>query len=31
VHVAVMKRRGVPRLLSFDAGFDAAGWVERLG
>ena len=31
VHVAVMKRRGVPRVLSFDAGFDAVGWIERLG
>jgi len=31
VHVAVMKRRGVPRVLSFDAGFDAVGWVERVG
>ena len=31
VHVAVMKRRGVPRVLSFDVGFDAVGWVERLG
>jgi predicted nucleic acid-binding protein len=30
VHVAVMKRRGVPRVLSFDAGFDAVGWLERL-
>lgn len=31
VHLAVMKRRGVSRVLSFDAGFDAVGWVERLG
>ena len=31
VHLAVMERRGVPRVLSFDAGFDAVGWVERLG
>ena len=31
VHVAVMKRRGVPRVLSFDAGFDTVGWIERLG
>jgi hypothetical protein len=31
VHVAVMKRRGVPRVLSFDAGFDAVGWIERVG
>ena len=31
VHLAVMKRREVVRVLSFDAGFDAVGWVERLG
>lgn len=30
LHVAVMKRRGVTRVLSFDAGFDAVGWVERV-
>lgn len=30
LHVAVMKRRGVARVLSFDAGFDAVGWVERV-
>ena len=30
VHVAVMKRRGVSRVMSFDAGFDAVGWLERL-
>ena len=30
VHVAVMQRRRVPRVLSFDAGFDAVEWVERL-
>jgi predicted nucleic acid-binding protein len=30
LHVAVMKRRGVTRVLSFDAGFDAVAWVERV-
>jgi predicted nucleic acid-binding protein len=30
LHVAVMKRRGVRRVLSFDAGFDAVGWIERV-
>ena len=30
LHVAVMKRRGVTRVLSFDVGFDAVGWVERI-
>jgi predicted nucleic acid-binding protein len=30
VHVAVMKRQGVSRVLSFDAGFDAVGWIERV-
>lgn len=30
LHAAVMQRRGVPRLLSFDAGFDALGWIERV-
>jgi uncharacterized protein len=30
LHVAVMKRRGIRRVLSFDAGFDAVGWVERV-
>lgn len=30
LHVAVMKRRGVDRVLSFDAGFDAVAWLERL-
>ncbi len=31
VHLAVMKRRRVERILSFDAGFDVVPWVERLG
>lgn len=30
VHVAVMRRRRVPQVLSFDAGFDAVDWIERL-
>ncbi len=30
LHVAVMKRRGVERVMSFDAGFDAVGWIERV-
>lgn len=30
LHVAVMQRRRVPRVLSFDAGFGAVGWIERL-
>ncbi len=30
LHVAVMKRRGITRVLSFDVGFDAVGWVERV-
>lgn len=29
LHVAVMKRRGVDTVLSFDCGFDAVGWLER--
>jgi predicted nucleic acid-binding protein len=31
VHVGVMKRRGVARVMSFDAGFDRVGWIARLG
>jgi hypothetical protein len=31
VHVAVMQRRGVSRVMSFDAGFDRVGWIDRLG
>jgi len=30
VHMAVMKRYGVERIMSFDVGFDAVGWVERV-
>ena len=31
LHVAVMKRRGVERVMSFDTGFDAISWIERVG
>ncbi len=30
VHTAVMRRRGVTRVMSLDPEFDAVGWVERL-
>jgi predicted nucleic acid-binding protein len=30
VHVAVMRRRGVSRVMSFAAGLDQVGWVERM-
>ena len=30
LHVAVMKRRGVERVMSFDTGFDAISWIERV-
>ncbi len=30
VHVAIMQRHRIMRLLSFDAGFDQVGWLERL-
>lgn len=30
LHTAVMRRRGVSRVMSFDPEFDAVGWVERL-
>jgi predicted nucleic acid-binding protein len=30
LHVAVMQRRRVVRVLSFDAGFDAVEWIGRL-
>lgn len=30
LHAAIMRRRGVTRLLSFDRGFDRLAWVERL-
>ena len=31
VHVAVMRRHDVERILSFDAGFDSVSGIERLG
>ena len=31
LHVAIMQRRGVDRILSFDAGFDEVPGVTRLG
>jgi predicted nucleic acid-binding protein len=31
VHVAVMEAQGIPRILSFDAGFDGFPGVQRLG
>lgn len=31
LHVAVMRRRDVARILTFDAGFDAVPGLERLG
>ncbi len=30
LHVAVMQRRGVHTVVSFDAGFDTVAWLERL-
>ena len=30
LHVAVMQRHGIPRVMSFDSGFDAVGWLERV-
>lgn len=30
VHVAIMKRHEIERILSFDAGFDGVKWIERL-
>jgi hypothetical protein len=30
LHVAVMKAHRVARVMSFDAGFDAVGWIERV-
>jgi predicted nucleic acid-binding protein len=31
VHAAVMRRRGVGRILSFDSGFDQVAGLERIG
>ncbi len=30
VHVAVMQRRGLSRVMSFDEGFDRIEWIDRL-
>ena len=30
LHVAVMKRRSIVRIMSFDSGFDGVQWVERV-
>jgi predicted nucleic acid-binding protein len=30
LHVAIMQRYEVTRVMSFDAGFDAVGWIERV-
>jgi len=30
LHAAVMQRRGVDHILSYDAGFDALAWLERI-
>ena len=30
LHVAVMKRHGIDKVMSFDAGFDAVAWLERV-
>lgn len=30
LHVATMQSRGVHRIMSFDAGFDAVPWIERV-
>jgi hypothetical protein len=30
LHTAVMRRRGVTRVMSLDPEFDAVGWIERL-
>ena len=30
LHAAVMKRRGVSRVMSFDTDFDQLEWVERI-
>jgi hypothetical protein len=31
LHVALMEQHDVRRIASFDAGFDAVPWIERLG
>jgi predicted nucleic acid-binding protein len=31
VHVAIMERYEIDRILSFDEGFDSVKWIERIG
>jgi len=31
IHVAIMQRYEIDRILSFDTGFDAVEWIERIG
>ena len=31
VHVSIMQRYEIERILSFDSGFDSVQWIERLG
>jgi hypothetical protein len=31
LHVAIMERRGVTRILSFDTAFDRVAWLDRIG
>ena len=31
LHVAIMQRYEIDRILSFDAGFDSVEWIERIG
>lgn len=31
LHLAIMQRHGISRLMSFGTGFDQVSWVERLG
>ena len=31
VHLAVMQRRGISRILTFDTGFDGIVGIERIG
>jgi predicted nucleic acid-binding protein len=31
VHLALMRRHGASRVMSFDAGFDRVEWIDRMG
>lgn len=31
LHVAIMQRHEIDRILSFDAGFDSVSWLDRVG